>query len=88
MAHKTSAGAKARQGGNVKGKRRGIKLSDGSFAKPGQIIVRQVGKRYHPGKNVGMGRDFTLYSKIAGIVKFKNKTKNKKMIEVVEPAAS
>jgi len=84
MAHKVSGGAKARQGGNVRGKRLGIKIAHGAFAKPGQIIVRQRGKRFHPGKNTGIGKDFTIYSKVAGIVNFKNKTRNKKEIEVVE----
>jgi len=57
MAHKTSAGSKAGQGGNVRGKRLGIKLSHGCFVKPGQIIVRQRGKKFHPGKEV---RSFIL----------------------------
>lgn len=84
MAHKVASGAKARQGGNVRGKRLGIKLSHGSLVKPGQIIVRQRGKRFHPGRNTGMGRDFTIFSKSHGIVNFKNKTKDKKEIEVIE----
>ena len=87
MAHKTSAGAKARQGGNVRGKRLGIKLSEGSLAKPGQIIVRQRGKQFHPGRNTGMGKDFTIFSKVNGIVSFKNKTRSKKEIEVIEQEA-
>jgi len=84
MAHKTSAGSKAGQGGNVRGKRLGIKLSHGCFVKPGQIIVRQRGKKFHPGRNTKIGRDFTVYAKVAGIVNFKNKTKTKKEIVVVE----
>ena len=84
MAHKTSAGSKARQGGNVRGKRLGIKLSHGSSVKPGQIIVRQRGRGFHSGKNTNIGRDFTIYSMIAGIVNFKNKTKYKKEITVIK----
>ena len=84
MAHKVSSGSKARQGGNVRGKRLGIKLSHGCFVNPGQIIVRQRGKRFRPGRNTGIGRDFTIYSKIAGIVNFRNVTKQKKEIRVVE----
>jgi len=84
MAHKTSAGSKAGQGGNVRGRRLGIKLSHGSSVKPGQIIVRQRGRRFHPGKNTNIGRDFTIYSMIVGVVNFKNKTRSKKEITVVE----
>lgn len=87
MAHKTAAGAKARQGGNVIGKCLGIKLSHGSFVKPGQIIVRQRGKHFLAGRNTGLGRDFTIYSKIVGIVNFKNRTKTKKEVEVIEQAS-
>ena len=84
MAHKTSAGSKARQGGNVRGKRLGVKLSHGSSVKPGQIIIRQLGKKFHPGKNTNIGRDFTIYSMIAGVVNFKNKTRSKKEVTVIE----
>lgn len=87
MAHKVSGGSKARQGGNVAGKRLGIKISHGSFVKPGQIIVRQRGKHFLSGKNTGLGRDFTIYSKVAGIVNFKNRTKAKKEIEVLEESS-
>ncbi len=87
MAHKVSGGAKARQGGNVRGKRLGIKVSHGSFVKPGQIIVRQRGKRFHSGINTGLGRDFTIYSKVAGVVNFRNKAKNKKEIQVIEQSS-
>lgn len=87
MAHKKAAGSKARQGSNVAGKRLGIKVFGGSAVKPGQIIVRQRGRTFIPGKNVGMGKDFTIFSKITGIVNFINKTKDKKMISV-EPETS
>lgn len=83
MAHKKAGGAKARQGSNVIGKRLGVKVFGGGLIKAGQIIVRQRGRTYIPGINVGMGRDFTLFSKIEGIVNFVNVTKNKKKIDVL-----
>lgn len=86
MAKKKAAGAKAGQGGNVAGKRLGIKVSGGSVVKPGQIIVRQRGKGIFPGTNVGMGKDFTIFSKIDGVVQFVNKTKGKKKVNVIEQA--
>ncbi len=82
MAHKKAGGASAGQGGNVAGKRRGIKVFGGEAVKPGQIIVRQLGRKYIPGENVGMGRDFTIFSKIQGIVEFIFVEKNKKKINV------
>ena len=87
MAHKKSAGAGARQGGNVSGKRLGVKVSDGASVSAGQIIIRQRGRTYIPGKNVSIGRDFTLYSKSAGKVCFKNKTRSRKTVEVVPQEA-
>lgn len=84
MAKKKAAGAKAKQGGNVAGKRLGIKASGGMFVKPGQIIIRQRGKDVFPGTNVGMGKDFTLFAKKEGRVEFVNKSKNKKKVNVIE----
>lgn len=84
MAKKKAAGAKARQGGNVVGKRLGIKIFGGSFVKAGQIIVRQRGRTFVPGNNVGMGKDFTIFSKINGIVKFVNHSRRQKKINVVK----
>ena len=83
MAHKKAGGASARQGGNVSGKRLGVKTYGGSEVKVGQIIVRQRGKKFLPGDNVGMGRDFTIFSKADGKVEFVYKTKTKKKINVV-----
>ncbi len=82
MAHKKAGGAQARQSGNVVGKRLGLKVSGGQAVKPGQIIVRQRGKRFDPGENVGMGKDFTIFSKVSGIVEFVWKNKKKKKINV------
>lgn len=83
MAHTKAGGARARQGGNVAGKRLGVKTFGGEVVKPGQIIVRQRGRTFLPGNNVGMGKDFTIFSKIVGTVKFRNKTKRKKEINVI-----
>lgn len=82
MAHKKAGGSKARQGGNVAGKRLGIKVYGGDKVKPGQIIVRQRGKTYSPGTNVKMGKDFTVFSLIHGVVKFVLNSRKKKRIDV------
>ncbi len=84
MAHKKAGGSKARQGGNVAGKRLGVKVFGGSAVKPGQIIVRQRGRIFLPGNNASMGKDFTIFSKISGIVKFAWETKKKKRIDVLK----
>lgn len=74
--------------GSVKGnrdsiaKRLGVKIYGGQVAKAGSILVRQKGTKFHAGKNVGMGKDHTLFSLIAGIVKFKS-LNTKKFIEVI-----
>lgn len=87
MAHTTAAKLTATQKGNVKGKRRGLKKSAGQPVKTGQIIVRQLGTKYHPGNNVGMGKDYTIYSLTEGKVAFTNgtgKRNGKKLVSVVE----
>jgi large subunit ribosomal protein L27 len=83
MAHTKAGGSKAVQGGNVSGKRLGVKVYGGSDVKTGQIIIRQRGRQVVPGDNVSMGKDFTLYSKTDGVVQFAWKTKNKKKVNVV-----
>ncbi len=83
MAHKKAGGSKATQGGNVIGKRLGIKVFGEGHVNPGQIIVRQRGKTFLPGKNVLLGKDFTIFSTVAGIVKFAFKTKTRKKIDVI-----
>jgi len=84
MAHKKGGGAKAVQGGNVSGKRLGVKIYGGSSVKTGQIIVRQRGREIIPGNNVDMGKDFTLYSKKNGTVEFSWDSRKKKKVGVVE----
>jgi large subunit ribosomal protein L27 len=69
MAHKKGQGS-SRNGRDSNPKMRGIKLFGGQYAKPGSIICRQTGTRWHPGKGVDIGRDFTIYSMIEGTVFF------------------
>ena len=61
----------------------GVKVGDGQFVKAGNILVRQRGTKIHPGKNVGMGRDFTLFAMVDGYVKF-HMRRNKKFVSVLE----
>jgi len=84
MAHKKGGGTKAVQGGNVSGKRLGVKIYGGSEVKTGQIIVRQRGREVIPGDNVDMGKDYTLFSKTDGIVEFAWKSRKKKKVNVVQ----
>ena len=69
MAHKKSGGS-AKNGRDSRGQRLGVKRFDGEVVRPGTIIVRQRGTRIHPGTNVGMGRDHTIFSLKDGHVKF------------------
>ena len=69
MAHKKGGGS-SRNGRDSRGRRLGVKRYDGEFVKPGTIILRQRGTRFHPGKNVGLGRDHTIFALIDGRVKF------------------
>ena len=69
MAHK-KAGGSSRNGRDTAGKRLGVKKFGGEPVIPGNILVRQRGTKWHPGKNVGMGRDYTIYAMIEGRVKF------------------
>jgi large subunit ribosomal protein L27 len=85
MAHK-KAGGSSRNGRDTAGRRLGIKKSGGQAVIAGNIIARQRGTKWHPGENVGMGRDHTLYSLIEGRVKFANKSGGKSVINV-EPAS-
>ena len=82
MAHK-KAGGSSRNGRDSQGQRRGVKVFGGETVRAGNIIVRQLGTRIHPGKNVGMGRDFTLFAKIDGIVEFDRLDKERKRVNVM-----
>lgn len=74
MAHK-KAGGSSRNGRDSAGQRRGVKKFGGQRVLAGNIIARQLGTVVHPGQNVGMGRDYTLYAKIDGIVRFEKYTR-------------
>jgi len=82
MATKKSGGSTT-NGRDSNPKMRGVKLYDGQFAKPGAIIVRQKGTKFHAGLNVKMGRDFTLFALTPGKVKFGFFSKTKKTVSVV-----
>ena len=85
MAHK-KAGGSSRNGRDSQGQRRGVKVFGGEKVRAGNILIRQLGTRIHPGKNVGMGRDFTLFAKIDGIVRYDRLDKERKRVNVAPPA--
>ncbi len=80
MAHKKGMGS-TKNGRDSIGKRLGVKRHDGQVVKAGNIIVRQRGTSIHPGQNVGMGSDYTLFALIDGVVKFETR-RNKKFVSV------
>lgn len=84
MAHK-KAGGSTRNGRDSSGKRLGVKKFGGQLVRAGSIIVRQRGTGIHAGKNVGVGRDYTLFAKIDGLVTFDNLGKYKKQVHVYVP---
>ena len=81
MAHK-KAGGSSRNGRDRAGQRRGVKRFGGEMVRAGNILVRQLGTKFHPGKNVGMGRDYTLFALIDGTVTFEYKDKMRQKISV------
>ncbi|HOE33818.1 MAG TPA: 50S ribosomal protein L27 [Smithella sp.] len=81
MAHKKGQGS-SRNGRDSNSQRRGIKVFGGEQIHSGSIIVRQVGTKIHPGNNVGMGKDFTLFSLINGVVKYERLDKTRKKVSV------
>lgn len=86
MAHKKGMGS-SRNGRDSNSKRLGLKRGDGQFVTAGSIIVRQRGTRMHPGRNVGIGGDDTLFAKTDGRVSFQRRGKNRKLVNVVPVAA-
>ncbi len=86
MAHKKGGGS-SRNGRDSKSQRRGVKVYGGERIHAGGIIIRQVGNAIHAGKNVGTGRDFTLFALVDGVVKFEWRTRTSKQVSVV-PAAT
>ena len=81
FAHVKAQGS-TQNGRDSAGRRLGAKAADGQKVSAGSIIYRQRGTKIHPGKNVGMGKDHTLYAKIDGVVKFERLGKNKKKVSV------
>ena len=86
MAHK-KAGGSSRNGRDSAGKRLGVKAFAGQAVSGGTIIVRQRGSEFWPGENVGIGRDFTLFAKVAGTVRFDGQSRGRRFISV-EPAGA
>ena len=86
MAHK-KAGGSTRNGRDSESKRLGVKKSGGQHVLAGNIIVRQRGTQFHPGENVGCGRDHTLFAKADGYVRFVTRGPRNRKFVTVEPAA-
>jgi large subunit ribosomal protein L27 len=82
MAHKKGQGS-SRNGRDSNGQRRGTKRYDGQFVLAGNVLVRQVGTVIHPGTNVGVGKDWTLYALVDGTVKFERWGKTRKRVSIV-----
>jgi large subunit ribosomal protein L27 len=83
MAHK-KAGGSSRNGRDSEGRRLGVKKFGDEHVLAGNIIIRQRGTEFHPGKNIGMGRDHTLFALTEGVVKFSKGAKGKRFVSVVK----
>ncbi|SCY72345.1 50S ribosomal protein L27 [Desulfoluna spongiiphila] len=81
MAHK-KAGGSTKNGRDSNAQRRGVKKFGGEEVKSGNILVRQVGTSIHPGNNVGLGKDFTLFATIDGVVKYERMGRSRKKVSV------
>ena len=86
MAHKKGQGS-SRNGRDSNAQRRGVKVFGGQAIRAGGIIIRQLGTKIHPGVNVGLGRDYTIFAKIDGVVKFERLDKRRKKVSVYAVAA-
>lgn len=86
MAHK-KAGGSSRNGRDSNPQMRGVKRFGGELVNAGEILVRQLGTKFHPGKNVRLARDYTLYSAIEGVVKFEHYDKKRQQISVYPKTA-
>jgi len=82
MAHKKGQGS-TRNGRDSESKRRGVKRFAGQYVLAGNILVRQLGTKIHPGKNVGTGKDWTLFALVDGIVKYERQGKNRRRVSIV-----
>ena len=87
MAHKKGQGS-TRNGRDSNGQRRGVKMYAGERAKAGNILVRQCGTRVHPGPNVGVGRDYTLFALVDGVIVYERLGKDRRRVRIVPSAAS
>jgi len=87
MAHK-KAGGSSRNGRDSAGQRRGVKIFAGQIVRAGSILVRQLGTKIHPGHNVGLGRDYTLFAKVDGIVAYENFGQSRKRVSVYPSEAA
>jgi len=81
MAHKKAAGS-SKNGRDSAGQRRGIKIFGGEKVKAGHILVRQLGTKIHPGLNVGVGKDYTLFAKVDGVVSYERQGRSRKKVSV------
>jgi large subunit ribosomal protein L27 len=81
MAHKKGVGS-SRNGRDSNPKYRGIKKYGGEAVRAGNIILRQCGTKWHPGRNVGLGTDYTIYALVDGVVRFEHKDKNRQKVSV------
>jgi len=81
MAHK-KAGGSSRNGRDSNGQRRGVKRYGGQEVRAGNILVRQLGTKIHPGENVGLGKDYTLFAKVDGVVAYERLGKSRKKVSV------
>ena len=81
MAHKKGQGS-SRNGRDSKPQYRGVKVFGGQSVSAGSVLVRQVGQSFHPGENVGVGRDYTLWAKVDGVVKFERRGRIGKRVSV------
>ncbi len=86
MAHKKGKGS-TKNGRDSQSKRLGVKAYGGQFVTAGSIIVRQRGTEFKPGDNVGLGRDFTIFALVDGVVAFQHHSRSKKKISILAPAA-
>ncbi len=86
MAHK-KAGGSSRNGRDSQGQRRGVKKFGGEFVRAGNILVRQCGTKFHPGSNVGVGSDYTLYALTDGYVCYESFGGDRKKVSIAQSAA-
>jgi len=82
MAHKKGGGS-SRNGRDSHSQRLGLKKSGGQAVRAGNILIRQRGTQFHPGNNVGMGKDYTLFALVDGVVQFRHIRKNRQCVDIV-----